>query len=114
MRVALSAGVTPHDQHTLAMQRDARRECATRRGWTVLDARADLGAGAAEQRPKRRELFHAARQDAVGMRGWQRDRWGRSLVEVSGDRVRFGDLLWARRAGRPAAKSVPPRRRPPA
>jgi hypothetical protein len=32
----------------------------------------------AEHRPKRRELFHAARQDAGGMRGWQRDRWGRS------------------------------------
>jgi len=45
MRVALSAGVSPHDQPTPAMQMDAIQECATRRGWTVLDARADLGSG---------------------------------------------------------------------
>jgi len=38
MRVTLSARVSTHDQHTRAMQRDAMRTCATRRGWTVTDA----------------------------------------------------------------------------
>jgi len=38
MRVALSARVSTHDQHTRAMQIDAMRTFATRRGWTVTDA----------------------------------------------------------------------------
>jgi hypothetical protein len=38
MRVTLSARVSTHDQHTRAMQIDAMRTCATRRGWTVTDA----------------------------------------------------------------------------
>jgi len=38
MRVALSARVSTHDQHTLALQIDAMRTFATRRGWTVTDA----------------------------------------------------------------------------
>src|SRR5215510_12588409 len=36
MRVALSARVSPHDQHTLAMHMDALRAFATRCGWTVI------------------------------------------------------------------------------
>jgi len=65
------------------------REGAAGRGWTVLDARADRGSGAADYRPTRPGRLHATRQDAAGR-----------LVEVSGDRVRVGDLLRARRAGR--------------
>jgi hypothetical protein len=38
MRVALSARVSIHDQHTLALQIDAMRKFATRHGWTVTDA----------------------------------------------------------------------------
>ena len=37
MRAALYARVSTHDQQTLAMQRDALHEFATRRGWTVMD-----------------------------------------------------------------------------
>ena len=48
LRVALHARVSPHDQHTLAMQIDAMRECTTQRGWTVIDARADMGSGATD------------------------------------------------------------------
>ena len=36
MRAALYARVSTHDQQTLAMQRDAMHEFATRRGWTVI------------------------------------------------------------------------------
>jgi Resolvase, N terminal domain len=38
MRVVLYARVSTHDQQTLAMQIDAMRKFATRRGWTVTDA----------------------------------------------------------------------------
>ena len=37
MRAALYTRVSTHDQQTLAMQRDALQEFATRRGWTVID-----------------------------------------------------------------------------
>ena len=46
LRVALHARVSLHDQHTLAMQMDAMQELTIRRGWTVIDARADMGSGA--------------------------------------------------------------------
>ena len=42
MRVVLYARVSTHDQQTLAMQRDAMRKFATRRGWTVTDAIEEL------------------------------------------------------------------------
>ena len=43
MRAALYARVSTHDQQTLAMQIDALREFATRRGWTVTDAVEEIG-----------------------------------------------------------------------
>ena len=46
MRAALYARVSTHDQLTLAMQRDAMQELTTWRGWTVIDASADMGSGA--------------------------------------------------------------------
>ena len=46
MRAALYAHVSTHDQLTLAMQRDAMQELTTWRGWTVIDARVDMGSGA--------------------------------------------------------------------
>ena len=46
LRVALHARVSLHDQHTLAMPMDAMQELTTRRGWTVIDARVDMGSGA--------------------------------------------------------------------
>ena len=46
MRAALYAQVSTHDQLILAMQIDAMQELTTRRGWTVIDARADMGSRA--------------------------------------------------------------------
>ena len=57
MRVALYARVSTHDQHTLAMQMDAMREFATRRGWTVTDAVEEIASGAKNHRPKRQALL---------------------------------------------------------
>jgi DNA invertase Pin-like site-specific DNA recombinase len=83
MRVALYARVSTHDQHTLAMQLDAMREFATRRSWTVIDAIAEIGSGATDNRPKRQELLKAARQRQLEViLVWKLDRWGRSLVDL--------------------------------
>ena len=91
MRVALSARVSPHDQHTLAMHMDALRAFATRCGWTVIDTSAAMGSGATDHRSKHPALLHAARQDAGGRVG-ALDWWGRMLADGSGDRARWGDL----------------------
>ena len=75
VRVALSARVSTHDQHTLALQIDAMRTFATRRGWTVPDAIEAL-ALMPENRPKRQELLNAARQRQLEvMLVWKLDRW---------------------------------------
>jgi DNA invertase Pin-like site-specific DNA recombinase len=75
--------VSTHDQQTLAMQIDAMREFATRRGWTLLDTVEEIASGAKDNRPKRRELLKAARQRQLDViRVWKLDRWGRSLVDL--------------------------------
>lgn len=83
LRAALSARVSTHDQHTLAMQIDAMHECATRRDWTVVEALEEMASGAKDHRPKRQEVLKAARQRQVDViMVWKLDRWGRSLVDV--------------------------------
>jgi putative DNA-invertase from lambdoid prophage Rac len=79
MRAALYARVSTHDQHTLAMQMDALREFATRRGWTVTDAVEEIASGAKNHRPKRQALLKAAKQRQLEViLVWKLDRWGRS------------------------------------
>jgi hypothetical protein len=83
MRAALSARVSTHDQHTLAMQRDALRECATRRHWTVADAVEEVASGATNHRLQRQALLKAATQRQLDViLVWKLDRWGRSLVDL--------------------------------
>ncbi len=80
---ALHARVSTHDQHTLAMQIDALREFATRRGWEVIEALEEIASGAKDNRPKRQEVLKAAKQrklDVIIV--WKLDRWGRSLVDL--------------------------------
>src|ERR1700740_2214219 len=49
MRAALYARVSTHDQQTLAMQRDALHEFATRRGWTVIATVGEIASGAEDR-----------------------------------------------------------------
>jgi len=68
--------VSTHDQQTLAMQKDAMREFAIRRGWIVTDAIEEIGSGAKDNRPKRQELLKAARRRYLDViRVWTLDRW---------------------------------------
>jgi len=52
-RVTLSTRISTHDQHTLPIQRDAVHECATRRGWMVINTVVEMGSAANNDRPKR-------------------------------------------------------------
>lgn len=83
LRAALSARVSTHDQHTLAMQMDAMREFVQRRDWTVVEALVEIASGAKDNRPKRQEVLKAVRQRQVDViLVWKLDRWERSLVDV--------------------------------
>jgi putative DNA-invertase from lambdoid prophage Rac len=83
MRVALYARVSIQDEHTLAMQRDAMHEFATRRGWTVIATVQEIASGAKDRRPQRQALLKAARQRQLDViLVWKLDRWGRSLVDL--------------------------------
>jgi len=84
MRVGLYARVSTHDQHTLALQREAIQAYATTRGWPIVRLVEDIGSGVREQ-PQRDALLHAARRrerDVIVV--WRLDRWGRSLADLAG------------------------------
>ena len=84
MRVGLYARVSTHDQHTLALQREAIQAYATTRSWPVVMHVEDIGSGVRE-RPQRDTLLHAARRrelDVIVV--WRLDRWGRSLADLAG------------------------------
>ena len=83
MRAVLYARVSTHDQQTLAMQRDAMHEFATRRGWTIIATVEEIASGAKDRRPKRHALLTAAKQRQLDViLVWKLDRWGRSLVDL--------------------------------
>ena len=69
MRAALYTRVSTHDQQTLAMQRDALQEFATRRGWTVIDTVEEIASGAKDNRPSARRCS-PRRGDASSMSFW--------------------------------------------
>jgi len=83
MRAALYARVSTHDQQTLARQRDAMHEFATRRGWTVIATVEEIASGATDRRPKRQALLTAAKQRKLDViLAWKLDQWGRTLVDL--------------------------------
>ena len=82
MKMGLYARVSPHDQQTLPLQRDAMLAYARQRGGAIVTMVEDVGSGASE-RQRREELMRAARRrdiDAIVV--WRLDRWGRSLADL--------------------------------
>ena len=67
MRAALYARVSTHDQQTLAMQRDAMHEFATRRGWTVIDTVEEIASGAKDRRQQRHQSTGNKNPAALGV-----------------------------------------------
>jgi DNA invertase Pin-like site-specific DNA recombinase len=112
-RAALSARVSTHDQHTLAMPRDALHECATHRDWTVIATVAASASGAPAPRPQRHARRTAARPRQLEvMLGWKRERWGRArgdlmtmLPELTALGVGFGALPEALELTTPAGRA---------
>ena len=81
MRAGLYARVSPHDQQTLPLQRDALRAYVRQRGWSVARQIEDVGSGAA-QRLLREELMELARRRRLDViLVWRLDRWGLSIAD---------------------------------
>jgi len=82
MRAGLYARVSPHDQPTLSLQRDALRAYARQRGWSVARQIEDVGSEATERR-LREELMELARRRRLDViLVWRLDRWGLSIADL--------------------------------
>ena len=82
IKMGLYARVSPHDQQTLALQRDALVAYAQQRSGAIVTVVEDVGSGGQERR-QRETLMRAARRrelDAIVV--WRLDRWGRSLADL--------------------------------
>lgn len=82
LRAGLYAGVSTNDQQTLAMQNQAMREYAARRGWAIVlqDREVNSGAGRREAREKMLEAAPLARSTWCWCGDWT----------VGGGRSRIG------------------------
>ncbi|MBZ5602485.1 MAG: recombinase family protein [Acidobacteriia bacterium] len=81
-RVGLYARVSTNDQQTLAMQNQAMREYAARRGWMIAVQVREVNSGAA-RREAREKLLEAARRREIDIvLVWRLDRWGRSVTDL--------------------------------
>ena len=82
MRAGLYARVSPHDQQTLPLQRDALRAYVRQRGWSVARQIEDVGSGAAQRllREQLMELARRRRLDVILV--WRLDRWGLSIADL--------------------------------
>ena len=107
MRAALSARVSTHDQHTLAMQMDALRACATKRHWTVTLAVAGMASGAtakdaAPMRALAPQGFRHASSVGKGNGQALADSWCRACcggVPTAPIDTHVSDPLWRSRCG---------------
>lgn len=82
MRAALYARVSTHDQQTLALQTEAMRGYAARRGWDVVMEMEETASGVKE-RTLRTQITQAARRREIDVIVvWKLDRWGRSLPDL--------------------------------
>src|SRR5215467_162624 len=82
LRAGLYARVSTNDQQTLAMQNRAMRECAARRGWTIVLQVRDVNSGAVRREAREKVLEAARRREIDVVLVWRLDRWGRSVPDL--------------------------------
>ena len=81
-RAGLYSRVSTNDQQTLAMQNQAMREYAARRGWTVALQVREVNSGAARREAREKVLEAARRREIDVVLVWRLDRWGRSVTDL--------------------------------
>jgi len=82
LRAGVYARVSTLDQQTLPMQMRALRECAAKRGWTVVEEYKEVGSGAAARAMHQQLIDSARRRDIDVVLVWRLDRWGRSVADL--------------------------------
>jgi DNA invertase Pin-like site-specific DNA recombinase len=81
-KMGLYARVSPHDQQTLALQRDALGAYAQQRSGAIVTVVEDVGAGGQERRQRETLMRAARRRELEAIVVWRLDRWGRSLADL--------------------------------
>jgi len=81
-RAGLYARVSTNDQQTLAMQNQAMRDYAARRGWTIAMQVRDVNSGAARREAREKLIDAAGRREIDVVLVWRLDRWGRSVTDL--------------------------------
>ena len=81
-RAGLYARVSTNDQQALAMQNQAMREYAGRRGWMIALQLREVGSGAAKRKAREKLLEAARRREIDVVLVWRLDRWGRSVTDL--------------------------------
>jgi hypothetical protein len=82
LRAGLYARVSTNDQQTLAMQNQAMREYAARRGWTITLQVREVNSGAVRREVRERLIEAARRREIDVVLVWHLDRWGRSVTDL--------------------------------
>ena len=82
LRAGLYARISTNDQQTLAMQNQAMREYAVRRGWSIALQVREINSGATRREARERILEAARRREIDLVLVWRLDRWGRSVTDL--------------------------------
>jgi putative DNA-invertase from lambdoid prophage Rac len=82
LRAGLYARVSTNDQQTLAMQNQAMREYAARRGWMVALQVREVNSGAPRREVREKLLDAARRREIDVVLVWRLDRWGCSVTDL--------------------------------
>lgn len=81
-KVEMYARVSTLDRQTLPMQIRALRECAAKRGWTMVEEEKEVGCGAVARAIRQRLIDAARRRNIDVVSVWRLDRWGRSVTDL--------------------------------
>ena len=83
MKTAIYARVSTADQQTLTMQIEACQNYIKARGWKETMCVSEIGSGAKDNRPKRKQIIDAAKRREIDtIIVWKLDRWGRSTADI--------------------------------
>jgi DNA invertase Pin-like site-specific DNA recombinase len=107
LRAGLYTRVSTNDQQTLAMQNQAMREYAARRGWRIAMQVRDVNSGAVRREAREKVLEAARRREIDLVLVWRLDRWGRSVTDLLATLQELEHL--GKRPSREKSVSSPPR-----
>jgi putative DNA-invertase from lambdoid prophage Rac len=82
MKMGLDARASPHDQQTLALQRNALVAYAQQRSGAIVAVVEDIGSGVNERLPRKGLMRAARRREIDAIVGGCLDRYGASWAQL--------------------------------